>query len=152
MRQRHFFILGIVIATAIILKFLYWVMPSKTSAVIIRGQTISVEVARTQEEQQEGLSGRVSLAQDRGMLFVYDQKIMPNFWMKGTLLPLDLIWIDNNRIVDITPRVPAPLLASSDKDLPLYTSRVPVTKVLEVNAGTAERFGWMVGDQVEVKL
>ena len=152
MRQRHLFILLVVFATALILKVLYWIVPPKFSHIVIRGQTIRVEVARTPEEQARGLSGRLSLAADRGMLFLYSQKVVPNFWMKNTFVPLDIIWIEGGSIRGIIPHVPPSALGTQDDALPLYTPPVPITMVLEVSAGTAEQWGWKVGDAVRVDL
>lgn len=149
MPRRPFIIFGIVIATAIILRMIYWLSPMTESRVVIRGQSIVVEVARGQETRRQGLSGRMTLADDHGMLFIFPEKEVQRFWMKDTFIPLDILWIDDGRIVDIAPRVPAPAFGTPDAALPFYTSKIPATMALEVNAGAVERFGWQLGDTVE---
>lgn len=150
--RRPFIIFGIVIATAIILRMIYWLSPMKESRVVIGGQSIVVEVARDEERRHQGLSGRMTLAEDHGMLFIFPEKDVLRFWMKDMFLALDMIWIDDGKIVDILPRVGAPAFGTPDASLPFYTSQIPANMVLEVNAGTVERFGWKVGDTVQLEL
>ncbi len=146
--RRPFIIFGIVIATAIILRMIYWLSPMKEFRVVIGGQSIIVEVARDEETRRRGLSGRMTLAQDHGMFFIFPEKSAERFWMKDMFIPLDMIWIDDGKIVDILPRVPAPAFGALDSALPFYAPKMPATRVLEVNAGTAERLGWKIGDTV----
>ncbi len=150
--NRPLIIIAVVFAAAIVLKLMYWFSPPKVSRVLIAGAPIVVEVARTPDEQAQGLSNRLTLPADHGMLFVYAEKTTPRFWMKDMRIPLDLLLIADGKIVEITARVPAPQLATPDSALPLYTPSVPVTMVLEVNAGTAERLGWKAGDAVTLEL
>lgn len=110
------------------------------------GGTLRAEVATTADQRSIGLSGRDALDADAGMLFVYDEPATPSFWMRNTLIPLDLIWIgDGGRIVDITPDVPTEI-GVADGELRRYSPDAPVLSVLELNAGTAERLGLAVGD------
>ncbi len=152
MSRRPFIIFGMVIATAIILRVIYWLSPMTDSRVVISGQSIVVEVSRDEETRRQGLSGRVTLAENHGMLFIFPERDIQRFWMKDVFIPLDMIWIDDGRIVDIIPRVPAPAFGASDAALPFYTPKVPATMVLEVNAGTTERLGWKIGDTVTMEL
>lgn len=150
--RRPFIIFGIVIATAIILRMIYWLSPMKESRVVIGGQSIVVAVARDEETRRQGLSGRMTLGQDHGLLFIFPKKDVLRFWMKDLFIALDMIWIDDGKIVDILSRIPAPVFGTPDAALPLYSSKIPATMVLEVNAGTVERFGWKVGDTVQMEL
>ncbi len=115
--------------------------------VIIGGHTIQVEVAVTNSQKEKGLGGRESLAPDRGMLFVYPNRDRYGFWMKDMRFPLDYIWIDGTTIVDLSQHVPAPKTAGEP---PIELSpKVPVDKVLEVNAGVIEKLGIKIGDAVK---
>jgi uncharacterized membrane protein (UPF0127 family) len=109
------------------------------------GGSVRVEVAVTAEERARGLSNRSSLPASAGMLFVFESAHQPSFWMKDTLIPLDLIWIDaDKRVEGITPNVqPEPGVA--DSGLRRYSSEAPVLYVLELNAGAAARFGIVPG-------
>lgn len=114
--------------------------------VIMLGKTkITVEVADTDEERTKGLSGRPSLSQDRGMLFVFSRKDRYYFWMKGMRFPLDFVWIDDNKVVDLTPNVPYP---KDGKPLVNIMPKIPVDKVLEVNAGVINSSQVKIGDQL----
>jgi uncharacterized membrane protein (UPF0127 family) len=117
--------------------------------VTIDGKAITVEVANTEAEREQGLSGRTSLAADSGMLFIFDTKgVNPTFWMKDMLIPLDFIWISNNKIVKIDKNVPNPSPNTSASGLTLYTVGQPIDYVLEVNAGFSQNNSIKVGDSV----
>jgi uncharacterized protein len=102
----------------------------------------SVELALTPAQQEQGLMYRPSLAPDAGMLFDFRKTAPLTFWMKNTLIPLDMLFIGaNGRIVDIHERA-VPL--SED----LIQSNVPARAVLEVNGGTVDRLGIKIGETV----
>ena len=110
-----------------------------------RGQThrFVVEVARTPEEQARGLMERQSLAPDRGMLFPYQTPQPVAFWMKNTLIPLDMIFIaPGGRILRIEANT-VPL------SLEPVGSGEAVEAVLELAGGRAAELGIAAGDRVE---
>lgn len=114
---------------------------------IINGHPIRLELALTSSEKERGLGYRDTLATDSGMLFVYQNKDRYGFWMKGMRFPLDFIWIDGNRVVELSEHIPAP---KTDTSRPVEVSpRVPVDKVLEVNAGVIQKLGVRVGDIIQ---
>ena len=102
----------------------------------------TVEIARTTDQRRRGLMYRTELARDGGMLFVFDRPGVVRMWMKDTLIPLDMLFIgENGRIRRIAART-TPL---SEKTI---ASGGPVSAVLELTAGTAERLGIAPGDRV----
>ena len=102
----------------------------------------AVEIARTPAEMERGLMFRDRLPPDHGMLFLYEGERPVSFWMKNTLIPLDLIFADSSgRILQIAERA-VPLSTA------LISSEKPVRAVLEVNGGTAARLGIAVGDRL----
>lgn len=107
---------------------------------------IQAELALTPAQQAQGLMFRTELAPDRGMLFV-DQGMMPrSFWMYQTLIPLDIIWMDNQRrIVDISENTP-PCPPELGRDCPNYGGEVPSQYVLELAAGQIAARGLKIGD------
>ena len=110
-----------------------------------RGERIpvQVEIADTPEERQTGLMGRSALAEEAGMLFVFDQEQILSFWMKNTLIPLSIAYIDaEGRIVDIQDMQPL--------DETKHPSAEPARYALEVNQGFFEGRGVAVGDVVEL--
>ncbi|HET6779640.1 MAG TPA: DUF192 domain-containing protein [Nitrososphaera sp.] len=113
------------------------------SSVIAR---LFVEVADDQDETMRGLMFRNHLSWNAGMLFVFYDEEPRTFWMKNTLIPLDMIFVDSNlRIVDIKENVPPCVLG--DK-CPLYPSKDRAQYVLEVNAGFVQENGIKMGDRL----
>ena len=104
---------------------------------------VQVEIADTDAERQTGLSGRPTLAEDAGMLFVFDQEQPLSFWMKDTLIPLSIAYISaDGRIVDIQDMQPL--------DETPHPSAEPAQYALEVNQGFFKERGVAVGDTVEL--
>ncbi|MCU0255790.1 MAG: DUF192 domain-containing protein [Vicinamibacterales bacterium] len=104
---------------------------------------VSVEIAVTDAERQRGLMFRERMAPNEGMVFVFDQDGTYPFWMKNTLIPLDMIWVDRDyRIVDIAHSVP-PCKADP---CPSYGHKGSATYVVEVVSGFARQRGVKVGD------
>ncbi|MSP80944.1 MAG: DUF192 domain-containing protein [Rhodospirillales bacterium] len=101
-----------------------------------------VELALRPAQQAEGLQHRPFLAEDAGMLFVYDQPGNLSMWMLNTLIPLDMIFIGaNGRIVNIAER-------TRPKSLDIIPSAGPVLAVLEVLGGTSARLSIRPGDRI----
>lgn len=112
----------------------------KDGPVTLGSWTLNVEIADTPEKQEKGLSGRDSLDENAGMLFVF-QDNAPGFWMKDMKFPLDFIWINaGGEIVEILPNIDPSTYPQ------VYEPLEPVKYVLEVNAGAAEANGLAVGD------
>lgn len=122
---------------------------SDTVLVRVADEEVRAEVADDDAEQALGLGGRDRLARDAGMYFVLTTDT-PRFWMKGMRFPLDMIWIKDGRVVDITARVPPPRDGVPDSELPSYSPARPADRNLEVNAGWAARNGVRPGDPVRV--
>ncbi|MFQ5620311.1 MAG: DUF192 domain-containing protein [Candidatus Nanoarchaeia archaeon] len=105
--------------------------------VTISGEEFLVEVADTHDEQLEGLMYRTSMPSNAGMIFVYDEVSPKAFWMKNTLIPLDMLFIDENfRIAKIHRNVQPCVTEYCEQ----YAVKEPVQYVLELNGGRAEAF------------
>ena len=106
----------------------------KTEAVEVK---VSVEVADNFEEHSKGLMFRESLPEDSGMLFVFQDNQPRTFWMKNTLIPLDIIFIDSDFLItNITQAVPC-----KEDPCSYYKSEGGAKYVLEVNQGFSENHG-----------
>lgn len=111
---------------------------------------IQAEIANTETTRELGLGGRSSLAENSGMLFEFDTKgVSPNFWMKGMLIPLDIIWISGNKVVKIDKNIQAPAAGIPDSSLKVYSSGQPIDYVLEVNAGFSDKNDITAGSSFE---
>ena len=107
--------------------------------IYIKAREIQVEVAKTDEERAKGLMGRGSLAKDEGMLFVFEAEGYHGFWMKNTLLPLSIAFIDKEgKIVWITDMTPLTLSA--------HDPPKPILYALEMNKGWFAANGIKAGD------
>jgi uncharacterized membrane protein (UPF0127 family) len=116
------------------------------ATVRIRGTEYRAEVARTPDQQMRGLMGRSSLDKKGGMIFLFERAEIQHFWMKNTLIPLDIIFITKEMRID-SIRTMAPCRADP---CPVYSSAGKVTYALEVNAGEAEKRGFRPGDPVVI--
>ena len=108
------------------------------------GSTFSVEFAQTDEERAKGLMFRESMNVNDGMLFIFDEEKSRRFWMKNTLIPLDMIFLDVNKTVVF---IHANVQPCEDDPCKLYESP-PAQYVLEINAGIAEKDGIVVGSKL----
>jgi uncharacterized membrane protein (UPF0127 family) len=108
---------------------------------------VRVEIADDSAEQAQGLMNRTALGENRGMLFVFEEEATLSFWMRNTLIPLSVAYIDSEgRIVDIQKMEPL------DDEPPQYVSAEPAQYALEVNQGFFEEHGVEVGDTVDLPV
>lgn len=107
---------------------------------------LTLLLADTESERQQGLSGRDELPLD-GMLFVIDPVRQTDIWMRDMRFDLDIIWLRDGRVVHRELSVPA--ARAQDRNPPTYGPSAPVDAVVEVAAGTAEHWGF--GPEAEVR-
>lgn len=126
------------------------VEPLSKKEIIVAGKTLEVELADTEEKRAKGLSNRNILGPNEGMLFIFASKdVVPSFWMKDMTFPIDIIWINDDKIAEID-KVAEIQANVSDAKLKLYTPAKAVDYVLEVNAGFCNKYGIKVGDSVDL--
>ncbi|MBI2580845.1 DUF192 domain-containing protein [Candidatus Woesearchaeota archaeon] len=108
---------------------------------------INAEVANNETEIETGLMFRKSLGENEGMLFIFPTTSVQNFWMKNTLIPLDIVFISEDfTVVKIHHAVPC-----HADPCPLYNSGQPIRYVLEVNGNLTTAYGIQEGDsRVEI--
>jgi len=112
----------------------------------IDGRKLFVELADTDAKRARGLSGRDKLAQNEGMLFIFPTLGFYRFWMKEMKFPLDFVWINDDKIVDLTENVSPP--KTPNEILSTFTAKNPFNKVLEINAGVVKSLDIKIGDQI----
>jgi hypothetical protein len=122
--------------------------PPQKRQIKVGNVTLYVEIADSEDERKKGLSGTKSLPENEGMLFSFGQEnVLPSFWMKGMLIPIDIIWIDEWEVVKIHENI-QPEPEKSDSELTKYYPDGPVDLVIEVNAGFSGKNNIRVGDNI----
>ena len=112
------------------------------------GAVYTVEVARTPEEQAQGLMYRESLPARAGMIFLFTDGGSHNFWMKNTMIPLDILWIDGQgKVIFVSANTPP---CKSDP-CPSYGPKAPAPTVLELGGGMAAKEGLREGSELKVE-
>ncbi|WP_299519183.1 DUF192 domain-containing protein [Winogradskyella sp.] len=109
-------------------------------------KTLDIEIADNEYETQTGLMYRTELATNQGMLFIFPNVQMRSFYMKNTKIPLDIIYIDEDKKIVSFQKNAKPLDESS---LP---SEFPAKYVLEINAGLSDEWQLEVGDSIEYEI
>lgn len=113
------------------------------------GKSVTAELAVTEEEREMGLMFREKVLPDQGMLFVFDREGIHAFWMKNTLVPLDMLWLDTDkRVIYIAADVPP----CKEDPCPSYGPEIPARYVLELKAGEAASNGITIGDRLQFVL
>jgi len=111
--------------------------------------SFDVEIANTTLARTIGLMNRTELPEKSGMLFVFDTKQAASFWMKNTLIPLDMLFISEDKKIVNIKRDAQPC---KTLDCQTYSSLEPVRYILEINGGLADKLGIEEGQNVEIKL
>lgn len=118
--------------------------------VSFENKSFQVELAQTDEERQQWLMNREFLDKNKWMLFIFPNEWKHIFWMKNTLIPLDMIWINvnnwENRVVDIQTAIPC-----VTDECEIYKPAWDSLFVLEINAWLAEKYGIEVWDLVYIE-
>ncbi|MFA6023079.1 MAG: DUF192 domain-containing protein [Candidatus Pacearchaeota archaeon] len=117
----------------------------QTNKVCFKQRCFSVELAQTSVERERGLMFREKLNENSGMLFIFEDKGIYNFWMKNTLIALDIIWIDENKKVVYIKENALPCKESKCE---IYKPNENTIYVLELNAGEVEKNNISIGDKI----
>lgn len=150
MKRKIFFI---VISLFFSLSIVAWVLlqnhrPEKQNKVCFRNHCFNIELAVTSEERSTGLMFREKLDSKRGMLFVFNEEGKHSFWMKNTLIPLDIVWINKNKEIIFISENTSPCKGSS---CPTIKPTEKAKYVLEINGGISKKIGLVVGDKVKIE-
>lgn len=117
----------------------------------IKNEKFNLEIAKTLTQKSRGLSNRSSLCSNCGMIFVYQKEGTYPFWMKDTLIPLDIIWISNQGVItDIVTANPQPNTPITK--LTLYQNTKPAQYIIELNAGRCREIELQAGNQIWTNL
>ncbi|MCX7554250.1 DUF192 domain-containing protein [Marinicella sp. S1101] len=139
------------IALVVLLLFILSACQHMQHRVTLKDQTFLVELADDAQSRAMGLMYRKEMADSEGMLFIFPDSKPRAFWMKNTLIPLDILYFDQNRrLVSISENTP-PCKNTSTR-CPNYPSAKPAKYVLEINAGLSQDYGFTTGDELIIEL
>jgi hypothetical protein len=147
--MKNFLLIFLIIFIAVISLFMFeanW-RQKKLGKVCLSDYCFNVQLAITAGEKEKGLMDRNKLADDEGMLFVYDSEGGYGYWMKNTFIPLDIIWIDKDKNVVYVNENTQPCIQN---DCPIIKPNVKAKYILEVNAGTSKKIGIKEGSGLEI--
>lgn len=122
----------------IALLIITFVMSKQTTKIIVNDKTLNVKIAKSEKDKQIGLSKTNKIAENQGMLFVFDDSDFHSFWMKNMKFPIDIIYIKGDKVTTVIEN--AKPSTSSDENLEIFQPDEASDKVLEVNAGIAKKY------------
>jgi len=151
--KKLLFILIPILILLILGAFFYSLYQISHPTAEIKGHKFNLLVAKSDKDKQIGLSKYNNLAQDKGMVFVFEKPGIYPFWMKDMKFPIDIIFIretlnpsgiSQNKIVTIYKNLPI-------NNLTIYSPTQEADKVLEINANLSDKYGFNLGDTVTFK-
>lgn len=157
--QKNLIIIVLVIAALVTSYFLFFKKTSNEPKWVKEGEVtflskddrrqlakIDVEVVKDPTKRQQGLMYRSYMDENKGMIFIFEREDMQSFWMKNTILSLDILFIDSKGVINTIHKNTTPY---SEKSLP---SKGRSQFVVEVNGGYCDKNGITEGDLIEYKL
>lgn len=145
--NKIFFFVFVIILFLMIIFFVFKKKNVDNFAEIkINDVSLRVELAKNSAEHYLGLSNRESLENISGMLFLFADKQNRSFVMRNMLMSIDIVFIDENTIIDVYKNLPFDLKSQKI----LYKSSLPIDKVLELQAGLFDYYNFQIGDKVEI--
>jgi len=130
----------------LLIAFIFGLGIGNSGRVCFDDGCFKVEIADEVDEWASGLMWKKTLGEERGMLFVFNETKKHNFWMKNTFINLDIIWINDDVVVQIHENA-----EPCDDVCQTIFAEEDANYVLEVNAGVVDRIGLVVGDEVVIK-
>ncbi len=146
MRKKFLFIIFLsVILFLTFIIILFFSYPKNQSQVCFKDNCFTVELAITAQEQARGLMFREKLDSNKGMLFIFEDEGEHSFWLKNTLIPLDIIWINKDKEAVFISKNTQPCKFDY---CPIINPDKKAQYVLELNGGMTDRIGLKVGDKI----
>jgi uncharacterized protein len=122
-------------------SFRYW---NPVKRVNVNKVTVKAETVSSKAKIEQGLAGRTKLASDAGMLFMMPADNYQHFWMKGMKIPIDIIWIEKNKVIGCERNI-------QPDDARIFSSPGFSSMVLEVNKGFCDQNDIKLNDEVKVQ-
>lgn len=140
----------ILISFFILLVVFYFYLNKKTASVTINQKTFVVDVAKSDYDREKGLSIYNKIPENKGMIFIFKAPDYYAFWMKDMKFAIDIIYIRDNKIIDIFQNVAYP--KSQDEKLKIIKPKEKSDKVLEINANLSSKYNFKIGDFVKIDI
>lgn len=141
-------ILILLIAVCFLILIAFFQQFGKGNNIIVNGISFKAEFANTNEAKRIGLSKYKKIDDDFVMVFLFEESGKPVFWMKDMYFPIDIIFVNENRITQIYSDVKNP--EKKNSPLPLYIPDEISDMVIEANAGTAKKYNFKKGNKIEI--
>ncbi|OUL23221.1 DUF192 domain-containing protein [Nostoc sp. 106C] len=123
-------------------------LPISAEAIVPNGTKVQLEVAQTPKQQEIGLMYRTSLPDNQGMLFKFPSAQPVRFWMKNTLIPLDIVFMQNGVVKYIQTSTPP----CTKEPCPTYGPSTLIDTVIELRSGRATELKLKVGDSIKINV
>ena len=146
--KKIFLLLTCVLIFVLTLGIFY--LNNKNPNVTINQKTFYVDIAKSDSEHEKGLSIYNKIPVNRGMIFLFNKPDYYSFWMKNMKFSIDIIYIRDDKIVDIFQNVSLP--KSSYENLPIIKPEEKADMVLEINSGLSNKYNFKKGDSVKIKI
>lgn len=142
-------LISVILLILVIYRVFFYHPDLEKNTFLIKGKQYNLEVAVTLSQKEQGLMNRPQLCNHCGMIFVSNLEMPQIFWMKNTLIPLDIIFLDKEgTVINIANAVPEP--GVSDSQLKLYHSSRNAKYVIELNAGDTQKLQLIPGDKIDL--
>lgn len=144
-------VIGLVVVALIIVIVLNIIKGSApfkpTQKAVLGSHTFKVKVAQSEKEKEIGLSATKNLPNDYGMIFPFKEDGYYSFWMRDMKFPIDIIFINDNKIVKIFQKISPP---KGNEALKIYVPDAPSDTVLEINSGLSEKYKIKEGNSIKL--
>lgn len=150
MKNKAFWLVFLFLCFPVLTLFtLFNFLGTKQNKACFKNHCFYLELAITPDERSRGLMFRKSLGPREGMLFIFETEGKHNFWMKNTLIPLDIIWISKNGEVVFIKENAQP--CKEDYCLAIVPDK-DAKYVLEINGGISKEIGLNTGDKISLEI
>lgn len=151
------FLISIIFIVCISLFLIsYFISPLKISEISFYDGTskeLKTKIRVTNPEENfryiRGIRNKKDIPDGTGVIFKFSSATNSPYWMKDMLFPIDIIWVDNNKIVDYAENLKVPFPNQPPESLRFYKPAVPASSAIEVKAGFIREFGLSKGDEIK---
>lgn len=142
-----------VVAVALTLSYTYSNQAARVNSFTVNGRTYQITVTETNlQEWEKGLMNDTNVTNSTFALFVFPYSSNYSFWMKNTYAPLDIMWINNSRVVYLITAYPCEEYNASQESCPIYTPNSSADYVIEAHSGFAKANNITTGTRISLRV